>query len=196
MSLANGSISFRRSLHWTSSQAAPSEPTDTVVLANLDSGAFVDVRFFTGSNELDWAFSGYREAIAPNITRFRHLLDSRNEDPSSIVDQGTTVILPDGTAKEVGTMLNPSTRQEEPYEEIWQDVEHPDAIIARRQTEKTDQWIARVGSWQLGVGRNPEVFAWSAHFVNGSWAIRHATDGCGPKLIPDDGKIGPEWTIL
>lgn len=51
-------VSLRLSIRWIPDD--PSEPTDTVVLIGEKDGVFLDVRFIKDSNELDWAFAGYR----------------------------------------------------------------------------------------------------------------------------------------
>jgi len=54
------SVSVRRSICWLPGQK--SEPTDTLVLTGGRTGVFVDIRFLKDSNELDWAFAGYRKS--------------------------------------------------------------------------------------------------------------------------------------
>lgn len=56
----SASISFRQSIRWLPDEA--SEPTQTIVLTALESGAFLDVRFEKENGKLDWAFAGYRSA--------------------------------------------------------------------------------------------------------------------------------------
>lgn len=51
-------VSFRKSIRWIPDQA--SEPSDTVVLTGGKTGVFLDVRFLKDSNEIEWAFAGYR----------------------------------------------------------------------------------------------------------------------------------------
>lgn len=54
------SISFRQSIRWLPDGA--SEPTDTIVLTGFKTGVFLDVRFIKSTNDLDWAFAGYRSS--------------------------------------------------------------------------------------------------------------------------------------
>jgi hypothetical protein len=51
-------LSFRLSLRWVPDEA--SEPTQTIVLTGARTGVFLDVRFFKETQDLDWAFAGYR----------------------------------------------------------------------------------------------------------------------------------------
>ncbi|KAJ6553966.1 hypothetical protein DFH09DRAFT_1166349 [Mycena vulgaris] len=159
------SISFRESIRWIPDAA--SEPTQTIVLTGLASGAFLDVRFDKESGELDWAFAGYRSSAGPNSTKFTHHLDSRTLTPLDVVDVGTNTPLPDGTTLEEGEMVNPATGALTAYEEVWRDEESASALIMRSVASAAlpvSVWRARVGDWQLALGRcrGGEFWAWQA----------------------------------
>ncbi|KAJ3712299.1 hypothetical protein C8R42DRAFT_699382 [Lentinula raphanica] len=187
-------ISFRESLRWIPDPA--SESTHTVVLTGGKTGVFLDVRFFKQSNELDWAFAGYRSTVVVNnkeATRFTHLIDSRTKDPSQIADLGFNTALPDGTVLERGEMINPATGQNTAYEETWRDhdsqLDGPelDKAIFLRNINSTS-WYTRVGRWQLGLGRDPagSFWAFQAELVDQEWRVHHRTG------ITDDVKLLPE----
>ncbi|KAJ7484096.1 hypothetical protein B0H11DRAFT_2173159 [Mycena galericulata] len=174
--MSTASISFRESIRWLPGGA--SEPTQTIVLT-AKSGVFLDVRFDKESGELDWAFAGYRSSEEPNSTRFTHHIDSRTLDPLGVVDVGTNTPLPDGTTLEAGEMVNPATGVLTRYEEVWRDVECADALFVRNMASSV--WRARVGSWQLALGRNgtrtENFWAWQAE-RNGpgsEWMRRYST---------------------
>ncbi|KAJ7145997.1 hypothetical protein C8R44DRAFT_756301 [Mycena epipterygia] len=208
------SISFRQSIRWLPDEA--SEPTQTIVLTALESGAFLDVRFDKENGKLDWAFAGYRSSVGPNSTKFTHHIDSRTLNPLDVVDLGTNTPLPDGTTLEVGEMVNPVTGMVTGYEEVWRDEESTTALFLRSVTSSV--WRASVGdTWQLGLGRSGgEFWAWQAA-RNGpgeAWRRRYST-ALGPgshdvtqAFLPEDGGsenwevgstvewLGERWEVL
>ncbi|KAJ7670517.1 hypothetical protein B0H17DRAFT_1085753 [Mycena rosella] len=195
------SISFRESIRWLPDAA--SEPTQTIVLTGLESGVFLDVRFQKESGELDWAFAGYRSQAGPNSTKFTHHIDSRTPDALDVVDLGTNTPLPDGTTLEVGEMLNPATGRLTAYEEVWRDEECAAVLIIRNGIPAAPVWRARVGDWQLGLGRpsGGQFWAWQA-MRNGpgeAWT-RVYSAGLGAHnhevnldYLPEE--CGPEWEV-
>ncbi|KAJ6598683.1 hypothetical protein B0H10DRAFT_1826065, partial [Mycena sp. CBHHK59/15] len=163
---AKASISFRQSIRWL--PEGPSEPTATVVLSEPRTGVFLDVRFEKEGGKLDWAFAGYRSSVGPNSTKFTHHIDSRTLDPLDVVDVGTNKPLPDGTTIEAGEMVNPATGRVTAYEEVWRDEESGAALFVRNAAGTV--WRARVGDWQLGLGRwrgGGPFWAWQAERVGG-----------------------------
>ncbi|KAJ7468498.1 hypothetical protein FB451DRAFT_1400875 [Mycena latifolia] len=182
------SISFRESIRWLPDEA--SEPTQTVVLTGLESGAF----------------AGYRSSAGPNSTKFTHHIDSRTVNPLDVVDVGTNTPLPDGRTLEVGEMVNPATGEVTAYEEVWRDEECADALIVRNgSAEGATVWRARVGDWQLALGRSGgpgasgKFWAWQArrnkHGPGEAWTRVYFTElGAGShegSYLPDE--CGPEW---
>lgn len=123
----------------------PYEDTDTLVLT-APSGEFVDIRFpkdATSSREASdhrsyWAFSGealttfhdagaQQHAIDMPYTahcRFVHVIDSRGHESIASGDEGDMFLLMNGDCLEMGTMLNPLSRQKELYKEYWHSGEH------------------------------------------------------------------------
>ncbi|KAJ4487731.1 hypothetical protein J3R30DRAFT_3695324 [Lentinula aciculospora] len=180
-------ISFRNSIRWIPGPA--SEPSDTVVLTGGKTGVFLDVRFLKSeSNVLDWAFAGYRSTDKER-TKFTHLIDSRTKDPSEIADYGYNTTLSDGTILEKGEMVNPETRKITAYEEVWRDEKSNSDGAVFLQNVTSNGWYARVGSWQLALGRNSaDVFwAFQAHLLDQRWDIVHSvgfTDSV--TLLPED----------
>ncbi|KAJ6524492.1 hypothetical protein B0H19DRAFT_898240, partial [Mycena capillaripes] len=156
----SASISYRESIRWLPDDA--SEPTRTIVLTALKSGVFLDVRFDKESGDLDWAFAGYRSSVEPNSTKFTHHIDSQTLSPLDVVDVGSNTPLPDGRTLEAGEMVNPATGILTPYEEIWRDEECDEAVFVRNVEGSV--WRARVGEWQLALGRTVrgEFWAWQA----------------------------------
>jgi len=200
-------ISFRDSIRWIPDEA--SEPTDTVVLTGGKTGVFLDARFIKGSEELDWAFAGYRSTViaeGKELIKFTHLIDSRTKDPSQMTDYGSNTELPDGTTLEKGEMVNPATGKMTSYEEIWRDETFDDGALFLRNVSSTI-WYARIGSWQLALGRDfsGNFWAFQAHLLDLKWTTVHSTSGA-VKLLPDDtsnwveGKEvqwnGDQWLIL
>ncbi|KAK7055255.1 sodium nucleoside protein [Favolaschia claudopus] len=168
-------ISFRDSIRWLPDEA--SEPTQTIVLTSLKSGAFLDVRFNKHDGSLDWAFAGFRtfslDEDNKSITKFTHHLDSRTLHPLTVPDIGVNTPLPDGRTLEAGEMGHPATGVVTRYEEVWRDEEYrdsdskdADAVFVRTlnsESDAEDCWRARVGSWQLALGRTGrEFWAWQA----------------------------------
>ncbi|RDB23851.1 hypothetical protein Hypma_009225 [Hypsizygus marmoreus] len=206
-------VSFRLSIRWLPEEA--SEPTHTIVLTGVRRGIFLDVRFFKGTKELDWAFAGYRttDPNNPNVIKFRHDIDSRTLE--SVEDSGTNTTLPDGTTLEIGEMIDPRTGKITPFEEIWRDREEgdPGSVLFIRNVSGTI-WQARVGRWQMGLGRRRDgvFWAWQAERDHESkWKIKHSTEGVATDEVvwlPESGKIkewlegstvmwlGDEWIVL
>ncbi|KAF8511009.1 hypothetical protein BU17DRAFT_54971 [Hysterangium stoloniferum] len=180
------SISFRQSIRWLPNDAT--EPTHTVVLTGGKKGVFLDVRFLKETNELDWAFAGYRYDTPPNNVTFEHHIDSRTLDARSVVDEGTNTPLPDGTTLERGAMLNPDTGIVTPYEEVWEDAHvdpERDAAVVFLRNKAGTVWRARVGDWELAMGRrgrDDEAFwAWQGKFnvKKGMWEMLYKTGNVG-----------------
>ncbi|THU85642.1 hypothetical protein K435DRAFT_764012 [Dendrothele bispora CBS 962.96] len=200
------SISLRQSIRWI--PGSKNEPTDTIVLTGLQTGFFIDVRFLKGTNELDWAFAGYRENIDGGVkTKFTHLIDARTENASEIDDCGTNVLQADGTTLETGEMVNPETGIKTPYEEVWQDIECADSQGLLLRNSAGTEWYGQVGDWQLAVGRsNGNFWAWQACREKSEWKVKNCTRTANFKLLPkesEDWKAGTviawedqEWNIL
>lgn len=83
-------------------------------------------------SRLDWAIAGTSSSSAPrpdgrggHITRarWRHWIDSTTTDAAGVVDEGDMVPQADGSTLETGSMVNPATGRDTPYEEVWDDVE-------------------------------------------------------------------------
>ncbi|KAJ3850627.1 hypothetical protein EV368DRAFT_44889 [Lentinula lateritia] len=201
-------VSFRKSIRWIPNQA--SEPSDTVVLTGGKTGVFLDVRFLKDSNEVDWAFAGYR-STGEELAKFTHLIDSRTEDPSQVADYGSNTVLSDGTVLEKGEMMNPETGKLTAYEEVWQDEssDSDQAIFLRNVTNTS--WYARVGHWQLALGRNSAGVFWAfqAHSIDEDWIVVHnlgVTASEKVTFLPEDtshwaeGKVqewnGDRWLVL
>ncbi|KAJ7248899.1 hypothetical protein B0H12DRAFT_713991 [Mycena haematopus] len=206
------SISFRESIRWLPEE--PSEPTQTIVLTSLKSGAFLDVRFNKETGDLDWAFAGYRFSSTPNSTKFTHHIDSRTLNPLHVVDVGANTPLPVGRTLEAGEMVNPATGIMTPYEEIWRDEDYDEAVFVRNVAGSV--WRAWVGPWQLALGRTPrsEFWAWQAS-KNGSgqeaWTRTFSTppmgsDSSEETYLPQDCQLwekgstiewaGDHWVVL
>jgi hypothetical protein len=72
------SITIRQSIRWLPNEAT--EPTHTIVLTGPKSGVFLDVRFLKGTDELDWAFAGYRYTSARSFSLLGQWLGERGGD--------------------------------------------------------------------------------------------------------------------
>ncbi|KAJ7719627.1 hypothetical protein DFH07DRAFT_947120 [Mycena maculata] len=184
--MSAASISYRDSIRWLPEEA--SEPTQTIVLT-AKNGVFLDVRFHKESGKLDWAFAGYRSSLEPNSTKFTHHIDSRTLNPLEVVDVGTNTPLANGMTLEAGEMVNPATGSLTKYEEVWRDVAAADALFVRNRTSSV--WRARVGRWQLALGRSlpeAECWAWQAERGLGEaqWTRRYSTE------MSDEGVYLPE----
>ncbi|KAJ3744904.1 hypothetical protein DFH05DRAFT_1542957 [Lentinula detonsa] len=204
-------VSFRDSIRWI--PGAASEPSHVIVLTGGKTGVFLDVRFLKDSNELEWAFAGYRlTALVEDkeVTKFTHLIDSRTKDPSKVADYGSNTALPNGTVLEKGEMVNPETGKMTAYEEVWRDNISfvADEAVFLRNASSTG-WYARVGCWQLGLGRNctGNFWAFQAHLIDQEWVVLYRsgmTDGV--TLLPRDASDwaegaevnwnGDRWLIL
>ncbi|KAJ7619394.1 hypothetical protein FB45DRAFT_1033257 [Roridomyces roridus] len=177
-------ISFRDSIRWLPDDA--SEPTHTVVLTATDSGVFLDVRFEKETGQLDWAFAGYRSSPDPNHTKFTHYIDSRTQNALAVVDIGTNTQLADGRTLEAGEMINPTTGTLTKYEEVWRDLESNSALFLRNTSASV--WRARVGNWQLALGRTDgEFWAWQAERSGPEqpWVLKYSTKASPETFLPD-----------
>ncbi|KIK59597.1 hypothetical protein GYMLUDRAFT_169498 [Collybiopsis luxurians FD-317 M1] len=188
----SSTISFRESIRWIPDEA--SEPTDTVVLTGGKSGVFLDVRFFKDSNGLDWAFAGYRSTEGgKELIKFTHLIDSRTTDPLQMVDYGSNTDLPNGTTLERGEMINPATGKMTEYEEVWRDEKSIGGTTLFLRNTTSTSWYARVGDWQLALGRDSAGHFWAfqAQLSDNEWMITHKTDvSDGIALLPE---ISEDW---
>jgi hypothetical protein len=100
--------------------------------------------------------------------------------------------LPDGTTLEVGEMVNPRTGEVTPYEEVWNDEEtgEVDTVLFVKNVGGTT-WRARVGKWQLALGRGTDGRFWAWRMEEGKegWKMRNSTDddtaGIVVKLLPE-----------
>jgi hypothetical protein len=107
-----------------------------------------------------------------------------------VQDSGVCTPLPDGTTLETGSMINPETGVITPYEELWKDDEAEESIFLKN--ESGTAWYAKVGSFQLGLGRHEsdgKFWAWQAEKLEGTgWVIRHSIgkDMATTNCLPDD----------
>ncbi|KAJ3891579.1 hypothetical protein GG344DRAFT_65309 [Lentinula edodes] len=192
-------VSFRKSIRWIPDEA--SEPSDTVVLTGGKTGVFLDVRFLKDSNEIEWAFAGYRSTGSEELTKFTHLIDSRTKDPLQVVDYGSNTVLSDGTILEKGEMMNPETGRLTAYEEVWQDESSDSNQAIFLQNVKYTSWYARVGHWQLALGRDSAGVFWAfqAHSIDGDWMVVHnlgVTNSGTVTLLPEDTSHWAEGRVL
>ena len=83
-------------------------------------------------SRLDWAIAGTSSSSAPQPdgrgghfthAQWRHWIDSTTADAAGVVDEGDNFPQADGSTLETGSMVNPSTGRDTPYEEVWDDVE-------------------------------------------------------------------------
>ncbi|KAJ9604224.1 hypothetical protein H2200_011058 [Cladophialophora chaetospira] len=98
-------LSTRLSIRWIPGE--PSEPTDTLVMSV--GGWYVDLRITKKDGSIDWAMAGERLILAqepwytePDIGSFQPVDSSSGSD-----------------SLESGSMINPETNVETPYEEVW-----------------------------------------------------------------------------
>jgi hypothetical protein len=94
-------------------------------------------------------------------------------------------------------MVNPATGKPTPFEELWRDEEESDgrSVLFVRNAGGT-MWQARVGNWQLALGRESDgvFWAWQAERIeDGEWVMRYSTkDVPGARL----GWLPPERDIV
>ncbi|TFK37599.1 hypothetical protein BDQ12DRAFT_147656 [Crucibulum laeve] len=128
------------------------------------------------------------------------------QNASEVLDQGTCTQLPDGATLEIGEMINPETGKITPYEEIWEEEDlEEDARALFIKNAIGSAWYARVGRWQLAMGRMPKdnaFWAWQArrNKVEGSsneaedeWTLLYATPGVDRTTVKFLPKNIPEW---
>lgn len=91
--------------------------------------------------------------------------------------------------------MDPRTGKVAPYEEIWKDEEagETDTVLFVRNVEET-AWRARVGKWQLALGRGTDgrFWAWRAEEGKGGWITKDSTpesDTHGVKFLPERGDL-------
>lgn len=114
--------------------------------------------------------------------------------------------LPDGTTLEAGEMVNPATGNMTLYEEVWKDEEHETGLFIREKSGAS--WQARVGEWQMALGRNTDgvFWAWQAARYEDGWRVVYSTDVAEADMLPEDIDdwvekstvewAGKEWEVL
>jgi hypothetical protein len=109
------------------------------------------------------------------------------KNPSEILDEGISTVLPNGDTLETGSMINPATGRITPFEEVWTDEEVAEGILI--STLDHTQWRARAGPYEVAIGRNGSRF-WAWFAIDGS--IRWL---CGIKTseIKLLGDLTTEW---
>ncbi len=115
-----------------------------------------------------------------------------------VEDCGVNTQLPDGRTLECGEMVNPATEQMTMYEEIWRDETHDEYLFVKNY--EGNKWLARVGDWHLGLGRDEQGFwAWQARRENGTWNVKHCTQD-GEKhvwMLPEDHmQLDNDWIVV
>lgn len=123
-----------------------------------------------------------------------------------MADYGSNTELPDGTTLEKGEMLNPATGKITPYEEVWRDETFDIGTALFLRNVSSTSWYARVGGWQLALGRDSvgKFWAFQARLLE-DWTIVHATSNVSA-LLPEDTSDwvegeevcwnGDQWLIL
>ncbi|CAC9888102.1 unnamed protein product, partial [Aureobasidium pullulans] len=107
-------ISERRGIRWIPDDLK--EPTSTLVLTSSRK-QFVDIRIFCQRGHPLPNEDGSLRSICH--TTFSHWIDSRTDTPGP--DQGDMYPQNENLTLELGSMYNPLTRSEQPYEEHWAD---------------------------------------------------------------------------
>ncbi|KAI0165903.1 hypothetical protein GGR57DRAFT_512872 [Xylariaceae sp. FL1272] len=148
-------ISVRQWIRWLPEAGQAPEPTSTLVLTS-PTRRFVDIRVLKNGSEdkgqntetlsgqqLDWAFAGISSSRvnSENVkwSKWVHTVDSRTQNPETVVDEGTILPQDDGHTLESGRMINPSTGKLTDYEELWVDEEVegiPDSSVSSRPTAR------------------------------------------------------------
>lgn len=95
--------------------------------------------------------------------------------------------LPDGTTLEVGEMIDPRSGKMTSFEEMWKDEEEMsgETVLFVKNLSGT-VWQARVGKWQLAMGRNKDgnFWAWQSEKVQDrEWLVRYSTSGIRPERL-------------
>ncbi|TVY29257.1 hypothetical protein LHYA1_G002928 [Lachnellula hyalina] len=175
--------STRISIAWP--PAAPSEPTDTLVLGV--GGWYVDLRITKSDLSIDWAMAGERLTVPenPGTIRFSHHIDSRGFYG---IDKGDFSTLPNGDDLEVGTMPAPHLDGKvAPYEEVWREYAMPasgtTSWILRSSDKKT--FVGKIGGYYIALGERE---------VGGFAALREEIDR-DTKSWSVKYKVGPFETL-
>ncbi|KIW66906.1 hypothetical protein, variant [Phialophora macrospora] len=148
-------LSTRLSIRWVPGE--PSEPTDTLVMSV--GGWYVDLRITKADGSIEWGMAGERIILSrePLTCKWTHWIDSRGYtdpdvgsfhpvDPSTCATPDTD---PATDTVETGSMLNPETNIDTPYEEVWRGLQasssdrFPWAWIVRSQDGRT--FLSQVG---------------------------------------------------
>lgn len=114
-------------------------------------------------------------------------------------DAGTNSHLPDGRTLECGEMVNPDTGMMTAYEEIWRDETDENYLFVK--SHDGNSWLARVGQWHLGLGRDEGGFwAWQSLLgPDGTWSLKNCTQS-GEKhvyILPASSEVPSEdWIVL
>lgn len=115
-------------------------------------------------------------------------------------------------------MTNPATGELTAYEEVWKDEEHGTGLFVRNKDGT--KWRARVGNWQIGLGRGEDgvFWAWQAerlqvegesedsdsekwevkHWVGSLEMVEYLPRGNEARWIAGSGVLldGEEWSII
>jgi hypothetical protein len=75
-------------------------------------------------------------------------------------------------------MINPLTGKMTAYEEMWKDEENELGLFVKNVAGSV--WKARVGNWQMGLGRREDgvFWAWQAQREGSgeAWKMKHSTE--------------------
>ncbi|KAI5457427.1 hypothetical protein BGZ63DRAFT_408166 [Mariannaea sp. PMI_226] len=193
-----GSISIREHIRWLPDEA--SEPTSTIVLTSPGL-RFIDLRIFrpegvegawSGQEDalpldrLDWGIAGNSsswhrdDGKGGQILRcqWRHWISSRTTNPESAADEGD--MFPQetpGLTLEVGSMENPATGKDTPYEELWRDADPAPTttsaarcVVLQFQSETGARGsVIRLGQYCQGIRRDGERVSVERWEFDGGW---------------------------
>ncbi|ETI22621.1 hypothetical protein G647_06697 [Cladophialophora carrionii CBS 160.54] len=173
-------LSTRLSIRWVPGE--PSEPTNTLVMSV--GGWYVDLRITKADGSIEWGMAGERLILSrePLTCKWTHWIDSRGYTEPDIgsfhpVDPSVANADPATDTVETGSMLNPETNVETPYEEVWRALRasHSDrfpwAWIVRSMDKRT--FLAQVGGDFLALRGGPDGPVGEAGFC----ARRETWDG-------------------
>lgn len=146
------------------------------------------------------------------VLRWTRILHSRPPAPTAFEDQGTFTVLSETDVRETGKMYNPKAGIDESYEEMWRRyrvpsssawcvLERVDGVYAtdgcdeqKRAHELPRAFLARLGSWALGLARTEAGFvAYRDELDSQSeWARKYDFGDAGASLpaMPVD---QPQW---
>ena len=158
------------------------------------------------AEQLEWGIAGTSSSWEHDgVTRsqWRHWINSRTNEPENATDEGDMFPQADGTTLEKGSMVNPATGRDTPYEELWRDIDPTptassgvNVVVLQVETEGLCGSVVRLGQYCQGIMKEGDrITAERWEWKEGGWkrTVRIGSDALPCLKVLDDGveaKVG------